>query len=111
MIEGALGFKIVLILALILLNGVFAMSEIAVLSSRTARLQQRVDRGDAGARRALDLAEHPTRFLSTVQLGITLVGIFAGAYGGASIAGQVDAYLERFRRLPPTARRSRSPSS
>lgn len=95
MIEGRLGFEILLILALILVNGVFAMSEIAVVSSRKARLQHRADRGDAGARRALELAEHPTRFLSTVQIGITLVGVFAGAYGGASIAGQLDAYLER----------------
>src|SRR5690606_19739960 len=79
---------------------VFAMSEIAVVSSRKTRLQQRADGGDAGARRALELVEHPTRFLSTVQIGITLVGVFAGAYGGASIAGQFDGYLERF---PPIA--------
>jgi putative hemolysin len=82
MIEGALGFEILLILALILLNGVFAMSEIAVASLRKARLQQRADSGHAGARRALELAADPTRFLSTVQIGITLVGVCGGAYGG-----------------------------
>ena len=103
MIESTLGLEILLILVLILINGVFAMSEIAIVSSRKSRLQQRADGGDAGARRALELAAHPTRFLSTVQIGITLVGVFAGAYGGASIAVQVDAYLERF---PPLARYS-----
>jgi len=96
MIDSNLGFELLLILLLIVCNGVFAMSEIAVVSSRTTRLQQRAAEGDAGARRALELAEHPTRFLSTVQIGITLVGVFAGAYGGARIAGYFDAYLERF---------------
>jgi putative hemolysin len=96
MFESSIGLEILLILALILVNGVFAMSEIAVVSARRSRLQQRADAGDAGARRALELAEHPTRFLSTVQIGITLVGVFAGAYGGASLAGQFDTYLERY---------------
>lgn len=101
--DSSLGFQILLIVALILVNGVFAMSEIAVVSSRKSRLMQRAEAGDPGARRALELAEHPTRFLSTVQIGITLVGVFAGAYGGASIAGRVDTYLEIF---PPIARYS-----
>ncbi len=79
--------QLLLILALLLLNGVFAMSEIAVVSARRTRLVQRAEEGDAGARRALDLKDDPTSFLSTVQIGITLVGVFAGAYGGASIAG------------------------
>lgn len=96
----SLGFEILLIVVLVLVNGVFAMSEIAVVSSRRTRLEQRAAEGDAGARRALALAEHPTRFLSTVQIGITLVGVFAGAYGGASIAGKLDVHLERF---PPVA--------
>ena len=96
MFESALGFEILLIVGLILVNGIFAMSEIAVVSARKVRLQQRAEKGDAGARRALELIEHPTRFLSTVQIGITLVGVFAGAYGGASIAGQFDVYLERY---------------
>lgn len=96
LLQTSLGAEILLILALILVNGIFAMSEIAVVSSRKSRLQQRAEAGDAGARRALELAEHPTRFLSTVQIGITLVGVFAGAYGGASIAAQLDAYLEQY---------------
>ena len=90
-----------IIFVLILANGVFAMSEIALVSSRKARLQQRAEAGDAGAARALELAEHPNRFLSTVQIGITLVGILAGAFGGATIAAEVDVYLERFPDLAP----------
>jgi putative hemolysin len=101
MFGSSIGFEILLILALILLNGVFAMSEIAVVSSRRTRLQQRASMGDAGARRALELSEHPTRFLSTVQIGITLVGVFAGAYGGASIAGRLDQQLERYPAVAP----------
>lgn len=65
------------------------MSEIAVVSARTARLQQMAQRGNQGALVALKLAESPNRFLSTVQVGITLVGIFAGAFGGANIAGEL----------------------
>lgn len=83
------------VLLLVVLNGVFAMSELAVVSSRRAKLQARADRGDRGARAALRLAEDPTRFLSAVQVGITLIGILAGAYGQAAIAGQLDAILER----------------
>lgn len=100
MIESAPWLEILLILGLILLNGVLAMSEIAVVSARKSRLRQRADAGDARARRALELAEHPTRFLSTVQIGITLVGVLAGAYGGASIAHHFDTWLEQF---PPVA--------
>lgn len=101
MIDSTLGFEVFLILALILVNGIFAMSEIAVVSSRTSRLRQRAEEGDRGARKALELSEHPTRFLSTVQIGITLVGVFAGAYGGASIAGRFDAYFDRIPGLQP----------
>ena len=85
-----------LLLGLILLNGVFAMSEIAVVASRKARLEERAEKGERGARRALEMAQHPTRFLSTVQVGITLIGVFAGAYGGTRIAGRLGAYLEGF---------------
>jgi len=82
-------FEIAIILLLLLFNGIFAMSEIAVVSARTVRLQQMAQRGSPGATTALDLAESPNRFLSTVQVGITLVGIFAGAVGGANIAGEL----------------------
>jgi putative hemolysin len=88
--------EILLIVLLLLLNGVFAMSEIAVVSARKARLQKRADDGSAGARRALELAEEPNRFLATVQVGITLVGILAGAFGGATIAENLAGYFERY---------------
>lgn len=94
-------FESLVILALLLLNGAFAMSEIAVVTSRRARLAQRAAEGAAGARRALALVDDPTRFLSTVQVGITLIGVLAGAYGGATIAGQLQARLET---IPALAR-------
>jgi putative hemolysin len=77
------------ILALIMTNGVFAMSELAVVSARKSRLKTRAERGDRKARRALELADDPNRFLSTVQVGITLVGTLAGAFGGATIAENI----------------------
>jgi putative hemolysin len=82
-------FEIALILVLLLCNGLFAMTEIAIVSSRRAILQSRADAGDKGAARALKLADSPNRFLSTVQIGITLVGIFAGAFGGASLSAKL----------------------
>lgn len=88
-----LGVEIAIILALTLLNGFFAMSEIAIVSSRRARLQQRASEGDRGAAVALELANSPDRFLATVQIGITLAGILAGAYGGATIAAHLAASL------------------
>ncbi|HEU4559452.1 MAG TPA: hemolysin family protein [Longimicrobium sp.] len=98
-----LGFEIALILVLIVLNGVFAMSEIAVVSSRRTRLQERADAGDAGARRALALSEEPTRFLSTVQIGITLIGTLAGAFGGATLAEELTPSIARMPALAPYA--------
>ena len=75
-------FELIVIVALIALNGVFAMSELAVVSSRKSRLKMFAEKGRRGAARALALAEDPGRFLSTVQIGITLIGIVAGAYSG-----------------------------
>ena len=69
-----------------LLNGFFAMSETALVSSRKARLRQRADEGDRGAKAALELTNSPNRFLSTVQVGISLIGVLAGAFGGATLA-------------------------
>src|SRR5215203_5721622 len=86
---------ILLLLVLILLNGVFAMSEIAIVSSRRARLLQMAETGNAGARRALTLASEPTRFLSSVQVGITSIGILNGAIGEASIARPLRAAVEQ----------------
>lgn len=77
--------EISLILLLVGVNGVLAMSELAVVSSRRARLRSRAERGERGARIALGLAEDPGKFLSTVQIGITLVGVLAGAFSGATI--------------------------
>ncbi|HVG82557.1 MAG TPA: CNNM domain-containing protein, partial [Methylomirabilota bacterium] len=71
-------WEILLILFLVLLNGFFAMSEMAVGAARKARLAARAARGDRRARQVLEIAERPGRFLSTVQIGITLVGILAG---------------------------------
>jgi putative hemolysin len=88
------GLEVLLILLLVLANGAFAMSEIALVSVRKPRLQQLAQRGSRGAARALEQAESPDRFLSTVQIGITLIGILAGAFGGATIAAQIDQQLE-----------------
>lgn len=87
--------EIAILLLLILGNGVFACSEIAVVSARKSRLQQRASR-DPRSRRALELANDPNRFLSTVQIGITLVGVFAGAYGGTTIAQALAAHFAEF---------------
>jgi putative hemolysin len=89
----SVSFELVIIFLLLIANGVFAMSEIAVVSARKARLQQWANEGDAKARLALDLANAPNQFLSTVQIGITLIGILAGAFGGATIAGKLAAGL------------------
>ena len=83
------------VLLLLVLNGLFAMSELAVVSSRRAKLQARAERGDKGAAAALRLSENPTRFLAAVQVGITLIGILSGAYGQATIAGELDHMLEK----------------
>ena len=89
-----LAIAIAVVLLLVVLNGLFAMTELAVVSSRKSKLQSRSERGDRGARKALKLAEDPTHFLSAVQVGITLIGIAAGAYGQAAIAGELDLILE-----------------
>jgi len=85
--------EILLLLGLVLLNGAFAMSELAVLASRKARLQHAAERGEAGAQAALQLAQEPTAFLSTVQIGITMVGILAGAVGEAALAQDLMAWF------------------
>ena len=91
---GEVAFQIVLIIFLLLCNGLFAMTEIAIVSSRRAVLQARAEAGSKGAARALQLAEEPGRFLSTVQIGITLVGVFAGASAGASLSASLTAVLD-----------------
>jgi len=86
--------EIMVILLLILVNGMFAMSEIAVVSARKIRLEQRSQEGSASAKTALELASHPNSFLSTVQIGITLVGILTGAFGSATVAKPLQGWLE-----------------
>jgi putative hemolysin len=86
---------VLLLLGLIVLNGVFAMSEIAIVSSKRARLLQMAETGNSGARHALTLASEPTRFLSSVQVGITSIGILSGAIGEASVAGRLRTSLEQ----------------
>ena len=94
-------FEIGVIIVLVLLNGAFAMSELAIVSSRRSRLQAMQRRGSAGAAAALTLAENPQRFLPTVQVGITLIGIFAGAFGGARLAGTLGALLDAIPGVAP----------
>ena len=95
--------ELVIILLLLLGNGVFAMSEIAMVSARKAKLKQLADDGDAKAARALANANEPTRFLSTVQVGITLIGTLAGAFGGARLADDLVVYFETVTLLAPYA--------
>lgn len=85
--------EIVLLLILILINGLLAMAEAAFLASRKARLAAAAERGDRGARMALDLAENPTRLLSTGQVGITMIGILSGAIGERSLVRDLAAWL------------------
>ena len=85
---------VAIILALVALNGVFAMSELAIVSARKARLEAMVRAGKRGAQTAIDLAADPGKFLSTVQIGITLIGIIAGAYSGASLGTPTAARIE-----------------
>ncbi len=86
---SGLSTELLIILLLLLGNGVFAMAEMAVVSVRKARLKQLAEEGDERAKKALALANEPTRFLSTVQVGITLIATIAGAYGGAVVAEQL----------------------
>ena len=92
-----------IILFLLILNGLFAMSEIALVSSKRARLEEKAKKGNSGAKTALKLLEEPERFLSTVQIGITLVGIVAGAFGGLTLADDLSPTLEKINWLAPYA--------
>lgn len=94
-------WELFVVLFLILLNGFFAMSELAIVSARRVRLEQMAKGGNKGAAKALVLAEDPTGFLSTVQIGITLIGIVAGAYSGATFAGPLSSVLDNVPALAP----------
>jgi len=94
-----LALEILFILILILANGVFSGAEIAIVSSRKHRLEQLAEKGRRSARVALRLAESPNEFLSTVQIGITLIGILSGAVGGATLARQLERVFDQIPRL------------
>ncbi|MDZ7952535.1 hemolysin family protein [Nostoc sp. DedQUE09] len=98
---SSITFEILIILVLIIANGVFSMSEMAIVSARKVRLQQLANQGDAKAMAALKLAESPNHFLSTVQVGISLIGILTGAFGGATIANRLAVYVRLVPFLAP----------
>ena len=87
--------EFLIVILLILLNGVFSMSEIAIISSRKSKLKLEAQQGNKSAKTALDLAEEPDRFLSTIQIGITLIGILTGVYSGDALAGHFAPVLEK----------------
>lgn len=86
--------ELLVVLVLIVLNGVFSLSELAVVSARRPRLQAMAEAGRPGARAALALSEDPGRFLSTVQIGITLVGILTGVFSGDALGGRLAVLLQ-----------------
>lgn len=96
--------ELFIILLLVLLNGIFAMSEMSLVSSKKFKLENAVKKGSVGARNALDLSEHPTRFLSTVQIGITLIGILLGVYSGENLTNDVMGILENIEIVAPYAK-------
>jgi len=93
--------EIIIVLLLIFVNALLAMAEMAIVASRRARLKQSAEEGDKGAKAALALAESPSRLFATAQAGITLIGVLAGAFGGATIS---DGVTEWLRQIPPLAR-------
>ncbi|OIR05285.1 magnesium and cobalt efflux protein CorC [mine drainage metagenome] len=94
-------WEILMLVALILVNGVFAMAEMSVVSARKIRLQQRAEQGDERAKEALALANSPNEFLSTVQVGITVIGVFAGAFSGVTLAAPFGDWLDSFAWISP----------
>ena len=98
-----IGLQILIIIAVILINAVFVLSEMSVASSRKARLQQRVNEGDRGANTALRLLENPNLFLATVQIGITLVSVLVGAVGGVTLSEPLSALFMQIPVLAPFA--------
>lgn len=96
-------FEILIIFLLLILNGVFSMTELAMISARKVRLQQRAEDGERAAKQALDLAENPNRLLSTIQIGITLISVLTGALGGATLAERLSLVLSQVGWLAPYA--------
>jgi putative hemolysin len=93
--------EIFIILGLIILNGIFSMAEIALVSARKARLEAQANKGDTKAKRALQLAAHPDNFLSTVQIGITLIGILTGIFSGEALEDELVQWLQQYPSLIP----------
>jgi putative hemolysin len=93
--------ELIIVLLLIICNGLFAMAEIAIVSTRKSRLQKEAAEGNAKAQAALELAKNPARFLSTVQIGITFIGIFAGAFGGETLAHELAGSLKNVSYISP----------
>jgi len=93
--------EVLIILVLIIINGLFAMAEISLVSARKARLEAQSLKGDKYAQKALDLANHPDSFLSTTQIGITLIGILTGIYSGESFKIPLQQWLSGFDQLKP----------
>ena len=87
--------EIAVLTVLIVLNGFFALSEIALVSSKKTRLEQKKQNGSKGAEVALRLLDNPDGFMSAIQVGITLIGIVTGMYGGINIAGDIAPYIQR----------------
>jgi len=95
--------EILIILLLVLLNGVFAMSELSLVSSRKFKLESLKKQRKLGAKEALALSENPTKFMSTVQIGITLIGVLLGVYGGKNITDDLESLLQQVPFLQPYA--------
>src|SRR3954466_3670575 len=88
-----LSIELAIVGVLIIVNGLLSMSELAIVSSRPARLAALTEKGITGSRRALALASDPGKFLSTVQIGITLIGVLSGAFSGATLGQRLSAWL------------------
>src|ERR1700690_4091971 len=99
----SIGLEILVILLLIAVNGLFAMRELALVSARRARLAVMEKKSVPGAARARQLADDPHLFLPTVQVGITLVSVLTGVFGGANVAGHLKEWLETFPEIAPFA--------
>lgn len=93
--------ELLIIILLVLLNGVFAMSEMSLVSSRKFKLESAARKGSTGAKKALELSDHPTKFLSTVQIGITLIGILLGIYSGETLTNDFRGFLNQFDIIQP----------
>ncbi len=94
-------YEIIIILLLIVLNGFLAMSEIAFVSAKRFKLEEKAKKGSESARKALSLLSEPEKFFSAIQIGITLVGILAGAFGGYAMAEDLVPYINQIEYLNP----------